>query len=137
MLTKKAVPMFCSFTIASSSSSIFSLPQNQTAPTSNSSPRGKTQCCFRRQHERVSSTPLLASVDCCLTFPIPVPSLPLHLSLPLSLFLSYFSVISPHDPLFLFLFLLLSPAALFQAGHCLCLKSIPPTLRSSVSELPV
>lgn len=97
MLTKKAVPMFCSITVTSSSSSVFSLLQNQTAPTSNSSPRGKTQWCFRRRHERVSRTPLSASVDCCPTLPIPEPSLPLHLSLSLSLslFLCRFSVISP------------------------------------------
>ncbi len=62
-----------------------------------------------------------------------------------SLFFSSLSVISPMihpslSPSFPFLFVSLHLlTALFQVGHCLlceCLKSIPPTLRSSVSQLP-
>lgn len=52
------------------SSSIFFLLQNQTAPTSSFSPRGKILWCFRRQRRRVSHPPLsalLASLNRCAT----------------------------------------------------------------------
>lgn len=71
---------------------------------------------------------------------LPAPSLPFPSSDALSLLFSPLSVVSPtiHPCHFLSVSLHLL-AALFQVGHCLlceCLKSIPPTLRSSVSELP-
>ncbi len=119
------------------------LLQNQTAPTLSFSLREKTPCCSRRQRARVSHTPLLALLACCSTLSShSLPFLLLHLSLLMSLgpFIFLFicflhSSLFPSSP---------SPAvsitsSLFQAAHCLlceCLKSIPPTLRSSVSELP-
>lgn len=86
------------------------------------------------------SPPLASSLSPCALFA------PSSLSSDaLSLFSSPLTVISPtiHPHLSLsFPSLSVSLhllAALFQVGHCLlceCLKSIPPTLRSSVSELP-
>lgn len=110
----------------------FPLWQSQTAPTSSSSPQEKTLWCSRRQHRRVSQ-----SLSQLLSHLIhPLLHLLLYLSLPLaslsrsaSPFLCPLPAAVSHHLL----------AALFQAGHCLiceCLRSVLPTLCSSVSKLP-
>lgn len=106
--------------------------QNQTAPSSSSSPQEKTLWCFRRQHRRVSQ-----SLSQLLSHLIrPLLHLLLYLSLPpaspspsVSPCLCPLSAAVSHHLL----------AALFQAGHCLiseCLRSVLPTLCSSISKLP-
>lgn len=102
--------------------------QNQTAPSSSSSPQEKTLWCFRRQHRRVSQ-----SLSQLLSHLIrPLLRLLLYLSLPpaspspsVSPCLCPLSAAVSHHLL----------AALFQAGHCLiseCLRSVLPTLCSSI-----
>lgn len=129
----------------------FRLLQNQTARTSSFLLQGKMLWCFRRRHRKVShlgsfSCPLLSFLFSPLV-PLtdPTPS-PFHLCplCPFIFILSYpaitFPMIYPcislsHRFLCVSLHLL---AMLFQVDHCLlpeCLKCIPPTLRSSASEL--
>lgn len=99
---------------------------------------GENTVMFQKTTKKSES--LLDPFNCCPTSSRPHLHLQLYLTLlpsPLSLSLTHSCVISPLSPSALAPLSLIL-AALFQAAHCLfceCLKFIPPTLRSSVSEL--